>query len=234
MAIRLGKPRTRSPFRGKPTTWPLSNRDGSPRGFRIKLNYLTPWRAKIADGLAVASTGGAMLGGFYAASSTQPQDDVFIIAATLAPMALYRLFKLMHRHDLRKTTIVEVTRDHFRINGVFGWKTYDRNIPHRFAILQHDKAQREWEGHELEARKAAMKGKVLNKTKYYQESWHVVFDYALQRIDIADVLGIKEARAIQARLAGCAQVMDALAGAGPGPVMTSEQEWREGPGGIPA
>lgn len=184
------RPRTRSPFRGKPMTWTLYNRDRSLRGFRVKLEYLTPLRAKIADGAAIASAIGAMVGVIQIAPALPPQNEGLVIVAALAPAAAYPMIKFFYRRALRKSTLVEITRDLFRINGLFGWKTYDRNLPHRFALMQHDNAQEEWEDCEFAARKAAMKGKVLRETKYYQDSRHVVFDYVLQRIDVADVYGL--------------------------------------------
>lgn len=230
----MKRPKARSPFRGKPTTCDLHHRDGSLRGYRVTAEYLTPLRAKIADYSAKGLVAAAMAAGFIAATHEQPNNDALLLGSLIIPPLSYPLARFLLRSELRKSTTCEITADTFRINGMLGWKTYDRNLPHRFAILEHDKAQRERDAHELADRKAMQKGKVLKQTKYYQEGWHVVFEYTLQRIDIADVYGLKDARAIQARLAGCAQVMDALAGNGNGPAMIPAHQWSDAPGDIPA
>lgn len=225
--------KARSPFRGKPSTRELRHRDGSLRGYRIRAEYLTPLRAKFAHLTAKVLVAGTMVAGICAGTNSEPKNDALALASVLIPPLCFPLVRALTRRQLRRTTVVEITADAFRINGLFGWKTYDRNIPHSFSLLQHDKAQKEWVEQDFDARKAWQKGKVLAQTKYYQESWHVVFDYALQRIDVADVYGLKDARAIQVRLAGCAQVIDALAGNGGGPVLHPEHAWADGPGGIP-
>jgi hypothetical protein len=174
-----------------------------------------------------------MAAGAYACLHTSQQDGALLLASLIVPPLCYPLARVLMRYDLRKTTTCDITADTFRINGMLWWKTYNRHLPHRFAILEHDKAQKERDAHALADRKAMQNGKILKQRKYYQDGWHVVFEYALQRIDIADVYGLKDARAIQSRLAGCAQMMDGLSGNGSGPVMLPAQEWTETPGDIP-
>jgi len=159
----------RSPFRGKPTTWTLTDGKRKVRGYRIEARYLSPLRAKIADALAVASTAALMLYAANASLCLYPDDALRAVFAVAAAMLTHPVQKFLHRRALRTSVLVEVTREAFRINGLLGWTTYDRNAPHRFAILRHDKGQAEAEEHDYASREAARKGKVLRLTRYYQD-----------------------------------------------------------------
>jgi hypothetical protein len=126
-----------------------------------------------------------------------------------------------------------LTLDQFSVEKMFGWRHYDRLLPHRFALVQHDWAQAEQENAEFQAAQAQRRGKLIRKRRWYSNSFHVSFDYIGQRNDVLTVYGQKKALAILTRLNACDNVLDALARRGQGTPLTPEDEWGDQPGAIP-
>ena len=126
-----------------------------------------------------------------------------------------------------------ITAEEFRFRGWAGWRSFDRKLQHRFALILHDKARRERDRHELEERKAQQSKKIIKKRRYYQESYHLAFEYVGQRNDVATIYGRPEAQAVLARLKGVDEVMTAHANRGGGTPLRPQQEWVEQPGAIP-
>ena len=93
---------------------------------------------------------------------------------------------------LKKTEVV-FTPQEFRVRNRKGWDIYDRTLYHRFLMIKHDRAREEREKHELKTRRAQMQGNVIAPARYYDESFHIVFEYMGQRFDIATVYDEKRA-----------------------------------------
>ena len=74
------------------------------------------------------------------------------------------------RSLLRKRFRLMLTLEQFSVKTLFGWKHYDRLLPHRFALLQHDWTQAEQEQQEFQAAQAQMKGKLLRRARWYASS----------------------------------------------------------------
>ena len=126
-----------------------------------------------------------------------------------------------------------ITAEEFRFRSWLGWRVFDRSLDHRFALVLHDKARRERDRHELEERKAQLHRRLFKKRRYYQESWHLSFNYVKQRNDIVAIYGAPEARAVQARLTAIDEVINARAKRSDGTAMRPEDQWVEQPGAIP-
>jgi hypothetical protein len=224
--------KVRSPFAGKPVTRQIADRNGAP-AFDVQPCVLTPVRAIAASwlsGLGVVAGFGFGLVGL----ATAPNPDGGMLTAAIAVpvvggFALYGALRVL----LRKRSRLMLTLDQFSVETMFGWKHYDRLLPHRFALLQHDWAQAEQENAEFQAAQAQMRGKLIRKPRWYANSFHVSFDYIGQRNDILTVYGQKKAMAILTRLNACDNVLDALARRGQGTPLTPEDEWGDQPGAIP-
>jgi len=222
-----------SPFAGKPVTRQVADRNGAP-AFDVQPRVLTPVRAMAASwltGLGVA----AGLGFGLAGVANAPNADGGMLTAALAVpvvggFVLYGALRSLFRKRVR----VMLTLEQFSVKSLFGWKHYDRLLPHRFALLQHDWAQAEHEQAEFQAAQAQMQRKVIRPARWYARSFHVSFDYVGQRNDVLTVYGQKEAMAIVTRLNACDNVLDALARRGQGTPLTPQDEWGDQPGAIPA
>ena len=125
------------------------------------------------------------------------------------------------------------TSEKFLVRRLVGWKTYDRQLPHKFLLLPHDHAQREREKHDLEVRKAQARGKIVAPRRYYQESFHVCLNYAGHRVDILTVFDRKDAAAVLARLQACDETVDVQVRNGNGGAFRPEDQWGIHPGEIP-
>lgn len=152
-----------------------------------------------------------------------------LVVPAVSGFVLYGALRFL----LRKRTRLVLTLDQFSVETMFGWKHYDRLLPHRFALLQHDWAQAEQEHAEFQAAQAQRQGKLIRKRRWYANSFHVSFDYIGQRNDVLTVYGQKKAMAILTRLNACDNVLDALARRGQGTPLTPEDEWGDQPGAIP-
>ena len=115
-----------------------------------------------------------------------PTLPVLLFAASA--WFLHPLFKLAWRKSLRRNVHMVITAEEFRFRGWAGWRSFDRKLQHRFALILHDKARRERDRHELEERKAQQSKKIIKKRRYYQDSYHLAFEYVGQRNDVSDDL----------------------------------------------
>jgi hypothetical protein len=224
--------RVRSPFAGRPATRQVFDRNGAP-AFDVQPRVLTPVRAMAASwltGLGVI----AGLGNNLADVANTPNPDTgMLTAALVVPLVggfvLYGALRSLLRRRIR----LMLTLEQFSVKTLFGWKHYDRLLPHRFALLQHDWTQAEQEQAELQAAQAQMQRKVVRRARWYANSFHLSFDYLGQRNDVLTVYGPKEAMAIVTRLNACDNVLDALARRGQETPLTPADEWGDQPGAIP-
>lgn len=222
--------RIRTPFEGRPQTRQiLDARDGIK--FIVIPNELTPLRARAADMSAGLSAFGLFFGSIHLGQATlhNPPDWVWL-AMLFGSYGSYYGLKPLWRLLYRKETRIEMTATRFSYRVWYGWKHFNRTLPHKFALHPHDKAQREQEKHAFEQRFG--KGPKEIKTRYYGESAHVVFLYAGQRNDVLTVFGLKEANAVMARLQACDAALDAEAKLGDGLALGPDQQWGDQPGDI--
>ena len=222
----------RSPFAGKPATRQVADRNGAP-AFDVQPRVLTPVRAMTAHwltGLGVVAGVGYGLAGI--ASAPNPDSGMLTAAMVVLVVGGFVLYGAL-RSLLRRRVRLMLSLEQFSVKTLLGWKHYDRLLPHRFALLQHDWTQAEQENVEFQAAQAQMRGKLIRKQRWFAKSFHVSFDYLGQRNDLLTIYGPKEAMAIVTRLNACDNVLDALARRGQGTPLTPADEWGDQPGAIP-
>ena len=222
----------RSPFAGKPATWQVTDRNGMP-AFRVEPRVLTPARAMAVSFLS--QLGGLAALGFGLAGvvgADNPTPDM-LATAIIVPAIGYAALRQVLGTLFRKRVRLMLTLDKFSVRGLFGWKHYDRELPHRFALVQHDWTQAERDEEDYRTAQAQLKKQAVRKQRWYANSFHVSFDYLGQRNDIVTVFGQQEATALVARLKACDDVLDALARRGQGTPLSPEEDWADQPGEIP-
>src|SRR3984957_13612515 len=101
-----------------------------------------------------------MLGGF---SSAPNPDSGMLTAALVLPVGGGFVLYGALRSLLRKRVRLMLTLEQFSVKSLFGWKHYDRLLPHRCALLQHDWTQAEQEQQEFRAALAQRQGKLIKK-----------------------------------------------------------------------
>lgn len=223
-------PKIRSPFAGFPETKEIT-KNGSLR-FVIKPKTLTPQRAMIADFLGVTSALGSA---YYCLMfvSLHPQTPGWAwIGAMVGPLLCMRFFQWIWRALMKSESRFEIDELVFTKRRFPVSRTFDRSLPHKFALIPHDHAQKEKEKHEFEIRQASAKGKVISKRRYYGESFHLSYEYLGQRNDLLTVFGRKEALAVAARLKACDDVMNKHTGFDDGVALAPEHQWNDQPGEI--
>jgi hypothetical protein len=220
-----------SPFDGKPLTEQFTDENGNTE-FLITPQALTPLRVKLAEFLAGISVLGWMAAGLHALDVAHHPAGWLWGAAFFGPWLAYSLLDWFWRLFLYKKTRLVMTTDQFKFLSWKGWKSYDRKLPHKFALVLHDKTQAEKDAHNLEVQRGQARGKVVVPKRYYTDSYHLSFEYLGQRNDVMTVYGHKEALAILARLKACDEILDAEARMGEGTPLSPEDQWNDQPGGI--
>lgn len=205
----MKKPKVEKLFSGWPDTKFNKN------GVRISARYFTPGRKKFADYVA-ALLGLAGMGlGAYLGSENGNENEFFIGFFTGTFVGI--LFGFLLGNYFKKRTEIEFTPEVIRVPSGFGFKNYDRNVPHGFNAVLHEKAQAEEEAeinerYEKEAkyaRQGRQTPRIHRKDKYYRNSYHVFMEYLGERVYLADVFEKKKAEALLVRLQGVDQVMQA-------------------------
>ena len=224
--------RDTSPFRRGPHTRQQVRADGA-TVLTVTVRELTPFRAKLVDRIAFWSALTLFGCLVYIALIATTQTWQAWLAAVGLPLLAYPFMLLAYRYFLAKPALFEFTPETFRVKTLFGWKRFDRQHAHAFALLPHDKALDERDAHDLATRKAQLKGKAIARKRYYGDSFHLSYDYLGQRNDLMTIYGRKEALAIQTRLTACDDVMDGIARKGNGVSLRPTDDWSEQPGDIP-
>ena len=222
----------RSPFAGKPATWQVNDRNGNP-SFHVEPRILTPFRAMAVSFLSTVGTIAGIGYGLLSVANADNPDAGMLATAIIVPLIGGVLLRQTLNSLFRKRVRLMLTAQRFSVRTFFGWKHYDRELPHRFALLPHDWLQAEQASNEYRMQQAQLARKPLRKQRWYADSFHVSFDYLGQRNDIMTVYGPKEAVAIATRLKACDDVLDAFARRGQGTPLTPADEWGEQPGAIP-
>lgn len=224
---------TISPFSGKPRTRRITGRDGKPE-FRIAAAALTPLRAKVADILGGATAAGVFIAAVLGVADMPDPSGVTWLAALVGPWVAQPLFKASWCAALKKQVPMAMSIDSVTVGSFPLAKRFDRSLPHKFALVAHDRIPEEREKHEYEMRKAQLAGKAIRQTRYYAESWHLSYEQLGQRFDLMTIYGRKDARQIRDRLKACDEVLDAEARKSGGTALRPEEQWGEQPGDIPA
>lgn len=218
-----------SPFAGKPVTTETKDEQGRST-YSVELSALTPLRARVADwlsGIASFAVGiGALRLIFMLHVSNTPQ----ILALLVAPLPAYWIARYALYRGMQKTVHVMFTPEHFTIRRMLGNKTFDRNLPHSFALYVHDRAGREEEVLSYKESKLKNSWWPWALKRYLGRSYHLSFDYLDQRNEIMTVYRRKHAHAMLARLNAVRRVMDNEAGFGSGQALAPERDWTAQPG----
>jgi hypothetical protein len=223
--------RNRQPFDGKPATREETDENGNPE-FRVSLRVLTPLRAKLADKLGEATAYAGTIGFILNAVNDDP-SGMSLIGAGVA-WVLRPVFETAWREALKRHKQVAVTREQFRFRGWLGWVSFDRALQHRHAVIPHDLARWERDQHELEIEQARQRHKVVQPRRYYQDSYHLIYELLGHRNDITEIYGRPDAQAAVARLRAIDDVLNARARRADGTPLKPGEQWVEQPGSIPA
>jgi hypothetical protein len=224
--------RIRSPFDGFPAAWQTYDRHGNPV-FHVEPRILTPLRAVILSNASDLAVFAGIGYGLWSAFTAENPNVWMFAAAVIIPIALERPIYKTLESFIRKRVRIRLTLGRFSIKRWFGWRNFDRQLPHRFAVLPHDWTQAEQDLEELRQQEAQLKRQPTMRYRLYGESFHVSFDYLGQRNDLMTVYGQKEAVAVAMRLKACDDVLDALMQRGHGTPLDPGKEWSDQPGEIP-
>ena len=223
----------RSPFAGQPATRQVADANGNP-AFLVEPRVLTPLRVQMVNLLTGVATVGLFIYSFGTLVGMDNPDSGSLTAALTMPLVGAVAVHAMLKSLFRKRVRIMMTLERFSVRGLFGWKHYDRLLPHRFAVLPHDWQQAERDMDEYRMQQAQLQRQPMKKSKLYANSFHISFDYLGQRNDLMTVFGQKEAVAIAMRLKACDDVLDALVRRGQGTPLSPQDEWGDQPGAIPA
>jgi len=220
-----------SPFDGEPLTEQFTDKSGN-AAFRVTPQVLTPLRVKLAEFLASMCVLGLMGGGVYALTGRPDASAWLWLAVLLGPALAFPLLNGFWQLFFYTGTEMVLTIDEFKFRRWTGWQRYDRKLEHRFALVLHDKTQKEKDGNELAVRQGHARGQVIAPKRYYGDSFHLSFEYLGQRNDVLTVYGHKEALEILARLKACDERLNQLGSMGDGIALDPEDQWTNQPGGI--
>ncbi len=209
-----------------------TSKDGRVNKVFIKPSALTPFRARIVDWLCLLTTVAAAIGALFVAMSFEaPKLWHFILTGTLPALA-FGLSRCAFDRLLRKSARVVFTPDEFVIDGLFGERRFDRNMPHRFALYPHNRAEREAEIIRFRMSRPQKSWRLFPPKHYLGSSYHLSFEYLDQRNDIMTIYRREIAHQILARLKACDAIMDGYAGKGAGQSLAPEQDWSPQPGDL--
>ena len=220
----------RHPFDGIPQTHEVTDENGNPE-FHVSARVLTPLRAKAADTLGNAAAATATILSLLYVINNNP--SAITVACAGSVWFLSPVFERLGREALKRRVRMLVTREEFRFRTWRGWVAFDRALQHRFALVLHDRARQERDQHELESQKAQQQRKIVQKRRYYQESYHFCYELLGQRNDITEIFGRPDAQAVLTRLRAIDEVINARAKRGDGTALNPGDQWVEQPGAIP-
>lgn len=224
------KPDIQNPMAGNPPTEQATDQAGRMM-FRVTPRELTPETAECADVLGAVLWLALVVACFFVTSSWSVPEFPRV-TAVIGTVALGYL-ALFWREICHTTTEIELRMDSIRVKRFFVWRSYDRGVEHRFLLLPHDDTENERRRHDLAVRKAATDGRVVQKTVYYGDSYHVVLLYAGHRVDLLTVYGPPQAAAVVARLQYCDRLLDQEARRGNGgEAPHAREDWHSAPGGL--
>ena len=217
-----------SPLSGKPRTRELIDEKGE-KILKVKPRELTPLRALLIEAISKLSSAILIvLGMYYAIYPAYPDyKEMGILFGTtlVSGLVLYKITSITLSWIFRKGATILFSTNQLKIKTLFGWKIYDRRLPHKFYLLQHDKTPTGFDKQEMQTTRPSKTKKALDIRRYYEKSCHVVFEYASTRIDIMTVYKQKPASTILARFNLCDKMMDNELEGGNGLAQKPEDQW---------
>lgn len=145
----------------------------------------------------------------------------------------YPLLMRLVRIAFRKRLRIELTRDSVRVRKFLRWRTYNRQIAHRFCLVPHRLTQKEQLRHQQAIQQAARRGQTVSRRSYYAESFHLIFEYLGHAHEITAIYGQERAMAVLARLKACDEKLNIDTGNNDGIALEPEEQWSGQPGDIP-
>ncbi len=228
--MHVNKPRTRHPFAGYPATREENGEDGTV-AFHVTARVLTPVRARIADQLGTATAVAvAVLCVMYAADH---DSSAIVLVLAGSTWFLRPVFERLWREALKRNLHLVVTETEFRCQLWLQWIVFDRTLPHKLSLKLHDLARVERDQHELKVLKAQQQKKIVQPRRYYQESYHFLYELLGQRNDIGEIFGKPDADAVLMRLRAIDEVLNARARRSDGTPLKPGDQWAPQPGAIP-
>lgn len=223
---------TISPFEGEPRTWTKTDQNGQPI-MLVRICEMTPERVPWADGLGDVFT--LLLVGlsFYILQSLESVHLLVWAGGLIGPLFLRPCLAWLFHWAMAKEKWVMFTPTEFRVQTLTGWRVYDRTLTHRFVMMKHDRTREERDRHEAKMRTAQRSGRIIQPKPVYGESFHIIFEYLGQRIDVATIYRQPRATAVAARLKACDKVMDTQNKMGEGEVLKPAEQWGNMPGTLP-
>jgi hypothetical protein len=221
---------TRHPFDGNPQTREEIDEDGN-ISFRVTGRVLTPVRAKIGDNLGTATA--CVVAALCILYVAHHDRNVIVLLLAGSTWFLRPVFERLWREALRRKLHIVVTENEFRFRHWWQWISFDRALQHRFALVVHDLARWERDQHELQILKAQQSKKIVQPRRYYQESYHFIYELLGQRNDITEIFSRPEAQAVLTRLRAVDDVINARARRSDGTALKPGDQWVEQPGAIP-
>lgn len=222
------------PFESGPKTLIRQDDKGRP-AYLVKARALTPLSAKIADGSAFTLAASVSFGGTLGHLAMTGLDAGWEgIAFWLGGMLLYPPLKWGFRKALNKTRRICIDAETISIQGSSGWTHLSRHTDHSFTLSQHEKTKEELIRNEIAERKAAMKGKVERKPRYYADSYHLDLLHAGTRYRLMDILTLRKAEDILSRLTACDAASEAALKYGKGLALSADDNWSKAAGALPA
>jgi len=211
-------------FKGQPRTAFSVNKTGEPSAV-VTISELSPFRAKLADGVAKALTWAGLGFTLFETMQLTGADWKDWLAAILIPVAFYPLTRWSMRSTFKTNTIVRFDKDTFRIgHWPFGQK-FDRQLQHSFKLLPHDKREEAKEKHQLKAMRQRNRGQFAEPEEYYSKSFNLIFEFLGERIDITEIWGEREAARALERLNTIDNVINTETGSGAGYALSPDREW---------
>ena len=186
------EPKGRSPFDGKPTTTETKDEQGLST-YTVTLSAMTPFRARIADKLALGASIATGIGAIRLAFELTDPTTAEVLALLATPLPAYWAVLFVLYHLMQKSVRVVFTPEHFVIERLVRSKRFDRNLPHGFTLHVHDHARRE---EEKLVYREGMRRKFRwpwPAKRYLGHSYHLSFEYLDQRNDIMTVYRRKHA-----------------------------------------
>lgn len=210
-------------FQGEPQTT-LTEANGQ-TSITVAARHLRPDDAHGGDLFAACLAGGfGGLSVFYAVGAQEIWGPLLIAVTAFWSHSFMRE---QFREWGQATTNIRFTEDAIYFQRApllfeeVGWEKFDRRSPHRFVILEHERAREEKDEIEYRVRNNPKR----RVARYYTDSYFVVLEYLGQRIDLVEVMGARRARAILERLVLCDEYMNGVVSARQRLPMRPEDEW---------
>jgi hypothetical protein len=221
---------TKSLMSGWPSTRETKTKSGDPV-ITVKVDAIRPFFARLADQSSVAAAIIAIPASIYGLAKLGDPSLSEALFAFFAPALVYAAAKFGLYRMLRTTTLVTFTPKQVKASRLIGEHSFDRSMPHKFALYPHEKSSREEE---------VLSFRDRQKTKWYQrpgkryfgKSFRLSFDYLDQRNDLMLIYGHKQSQLALSRLNAVDQIMDGYAGKTHGQVLLPESQWQAQPGAL--